>query len=79
MYELGVIPRLRKFLSDLGETFWVLPGLMVVGGILGAVGSVYLDRSDVVPQWLNQQPLALQRRRHRRAKRCSAPSPLRRS
>ncbi len=51
-----MIARLRKFLSDLGETFWVLPGLMVVCGILAAVGSVHLDRSGVVPHWLIASP-----------------------
>ncbi len=51
-----MIARLRKFLGDLGETFWVLPGLMVVGGVLAAVGSVHLDRSGVVPQWLIASP-----------------------
>ena len=51
-----MIARLRKFLSDLGETFWVLPALMVVGGILGAVGAVHLDRSHVLPQWLIASP-----------------------
>ena len=51
-----MIARLRKFLSDLGETFWVLPGLMVVGGILAAVGSVHLDRIGIVPQWLIASP-----------------------
>lgn len=51
-----MIARLRKFLSDLGETFWVLPGLMVVCGILAAVGSVHLDRSGAVPHWLVASP-----------------------
>ncbi len=48
--------RLRKLLATLGDTFWLLPGGMVVGGILLGVGLVALDRSSVVPQWLIQSP-----------------------
>ena len=44
--------RIRKLLSDLSETFWLVPGLMVVAGVLAAVGLVSLDRSGVVPQSL---------------------------
>ncbi|NPD70219.1 DUF2254 domain-containing protein [Lichenicola cladoniae] len=51
-----MIARLRKFFSDLGERFWVLPALMVLCGILGAVGVVHLDRSGVVPEWLIAGP-----------------------
>ncbi len=51
-----MIARLRKFLSDLGDMFWVLPGLMVMGATLAAVGSVHLDRIGVVPQWLIANP-----------------------
>lgn len=47
-----MVARLRKFLSDLGETFWLLPGVMVAGGILAAIGSLDLDRSGVLPHWL---------------------------
>ena len=36
--------RFRKFLGTLGETFWLIPALMVLGGILAAVGLVDLDR-----------------------------------
>ena len=43
---------LRKLLSDLGETFWLLPAVMVLAGILLAVGLIDLDRSGVVPAWL---------------------------
>ena len=48
--------RLRKLLSDLGETFWLLPGAMVVAGILLAVGLISLDRSGSVPDWLINSP-----------------------
>lgn len=43
---------LRKLLSDMGETFWLLPAAMVVAGILLAVGLIDLDRSGIVPTWL---------------------------
>ncbi len=48
--------RLHKLLSVLGETFWVLPGLMVLAGVLGAVGLVSVDHSGVVPRWLIESP-----------------------
>ena len=44
--------RIRKLLSDLGETFWLIPALMVLGGVLLAVGLVRLDRGGLVPRWL---------------------------
>ena len=46
--------RIRKLLSDLGEKFWLLPGLMVIAGILGALALIALDRSAVVPSELLQ-------------------------
>ncbi len=48
--------RFRKLLSALGETFWLLPGLMVLAGVLSAVGLVSVDRSGAVPQWLIESP-----------------------
>ncbi len=48
--------RVRKFLDDLGDTFWLLPAAMVVAGILLAVGLVSLDRSGAVPAWLIDSP-----------------------
>lgn len=44
--------RLRKLLADLGEAFWIIPFLMVLGGILAGVGLVNLDRSGLMPQGL---------------------------
>lgn len=41
--------RIRKFISDLGEKFWLLPGIMVIAGILGALGLIAFDRRDAVP------------------------------
>lgn len=49
-----MIASLRKLRSDLSETFWLVPGLMVVAGVLAAVGFLRLDRSGNIPQWLLQ-------------------------
>lgn len=46
--------RLRKFLSILSETFWLVPGLMVAAGVLAAVGLIAVDRSGI----LTRTPLA---------------------
>ena len=48
--------RVRQFLVGLAETFWLLPAVLVVAGILLAVGLVELDRSGLVPQWLIDSP-----------------------
>ena len=50
-----LIARLRKLLSDLGDVFWLLPGAMVVIGIVGAMGMLAIDRSGIVPQALLKQ------------------------
>lgn len=41
--------RIRKFISDLAEKFWLLPGIMVVAGIVGAFAAIAFDRSSAVP------------------------------
>ena len=43
---------LRKFLVQVGETFWLVPAFLTLLGIFGAVGLVHLDRIGAVPQWL---------------------------
>ncbi|MGH7074817.1 MAG: DUF2254 domain-containing protein [Stellaceae bacterium] len=43
-------------MSDLGEKFWLLPGAMVVAGVLAAAGLVSLDRHGIVPNWLVESP-----------------------
>ena len=48
--------RFRKLLATLGDTFWLLPGGMVVGGVLLGVGLVAVDRSGFVPRWLIESP-----------------------
>jgi uncharacterized membrane protein len=46
----------RKLLTVLGDTFWLLPGAMVVLGALGGRAMVAIDRSGAVPQWLIESP-----------------------
>jgi uncharacterized membrane protein len=44
--------RIRKLLSDLGDAFWLIPALIVGGGIFAAACLVEVDRADLVPPWL---------------------------
>ena len=44
--------RIRQFLGNLADTFWLLPAVLVVTGIMLALGLVALDRSGLVPQAL---------------------------
>lgn len=44
--------RFRKLFNDLAETFWLLPALIVLAGVLAALAFVQLDRSGIVPRWL---------------------------
>ncbi len=46
----------RQLATWLGESFWLVPGLMVVAGILAGVGLVSIDRSGLVPSWLIDSP-----------------------
>ena len=48
--------RLRKLLDFLAETFWLLPALMVLSGIVLAVGLIRIDRADAVPVSLIDSP-----------------------
>ncbi len=43
---------LHKTLSFLGDAFWVIPGLMVCVGILGALGMIEVDKSGLLPDSL---------------------------
>jgi uncharacterized membrane protein len=47
-----VTARLRKAFADLSETFWLIPALMVLFGIAGALGLVEVDRSGLIPRWV---------------------------
>lgn len=44
--------RLRKLVSDLGEAFWLIPALLVFGGVIAGLVLVQIDRSGVIPKWL---------------------------
>ncbi|TCT03993.1 DUF2254 domain-containing protein [Aquabacter spiritensis] len=46
--------RIRKLFNDLGETFWVVPGLAVAAGILLALGLVHVDRTDSLTDGLRK-------------------------
>ena len=46
----------RKWLTTLGDTFWLLPGALVVFGVVLGFLMVGLDRSGAVPQWLINSP-----------------------
>ena len=48
--------QLRKIVTNIGDAFWLLPGIMVASGILLGVGLVGIDRSGLVPQWLIESP-----------------------
>jgi len=48
--------RFRKLLSDMGETFWLLPAAMVALAIVLALGLVSLDKSGLVPDWMVNSP-----------------------
>lgn len=44
--------RLRKFLNQLAETFWLVPACCVLFGIFLALGLLAIDRRDILPSWL---------------------------
>jgi uncharacterized membrane protein len=46
--------RFRKLLSDMRETFWLLPAAMVALAI--ALGLVRLDKSSLLPDWMVNSP-----------------------
>lgn len=48
--------RIRKLLFELGEAFWLTPGLMVIGGIVIAAVTMEIDRAGVLPDWLASGP-----------------------
>lgn len=48
--------RIRKLISDLSETFWLLPALMVMAAILLGIVLVHLDANNAVPGWLVNSP-----------------------
>ena len=52
----GVVTRVRAWFVALAETFWFVPGLMVIGGIGLGEALVDLDRSGIVPKALVNSP-----------------------
>ena len=46
----------RKLLTAVGDTFWLVPGVSVIFGIVAGVGFVAVDRSGIVPHWLIDSP-----------------------
>lgn len=44
--------RLRKFANQLADTFWLVPGAMVLGGIALAIVLLGIDRGGHLPDWL---------------------------
>jgi len=48
--------RFSKLLSDMGETFWLLPAAMVALALLLALGLVSLDKSGLMPNWMVNSP-----------------------
>ncbi len=43
---------LRKWLTGMGDVFWLLPGLMVLAGTRLAIALVHADKSGSVPDAL---------------------------
>jgi uncharacterized membrane protein len=48
--------RLKKLLSALADTFWIVPGLLAFGGVALALVFVRLDHSGAIPQALIHSP-----------------------
>lgn len=48
--------RFKRAVEGLNETFWVIPGLMTLAGIILAVALVYVDGSGIVPASLISSP-----------------------
>jgi uncharacterized membrane protein len=44
--------RLRKFLNQLADSFWLVPASCVLLGIFLALGLLAIDRGNVLPSWL---------------------------
>jgi len=51
-----LLARFRKLVSDMGETFWLLPAAIVALAIVLALGLVSLDKSGLVPERVINSP-----------------------
>ena len=47
--------RLKRFLNHLGDTFWLVPGAMVLAAVLMATLMLKIDRSGVLPTWVSEE------------------------
>lgn len=47
--------RLRQLLDRFAETFWLIPALLVLAGVVGAICLIELDRSEILPRWLLEE------------------------
>lgn len=45
---------LRKLINQLSDSFWLIPGAMVVGGVLLALALLGVDHSGHLPPWLTE-------------------------
>ena len=45
-----MIARFRKLISVMGETFWLVPAIMVLVGVVGAFSLVNIDRGGMLPK-----------------------------
>lgn len=48
--------RLRAFYDALVQSFWLIPAVLVLAGVAGALGLVHLDRRDLIPDQLLEGP-----------------------
>nr|WP_205512410.1 DUF2254 domain-containing protein [Rhodopseudomonas sp. BR0M22] len=44
---------MRKLIDDIAGSFWVVPALLVIAGVVGAWGLVVIDSKGLVPEWSN--------------------------
>ena len=47
--------RLKRFLNHLGDTFWLLPGSMVLAAVVMASFMLEIDRRAVLPTWVSEE------------------------
>ena len=47
--------RIKRFLNRLSDSFWLLPGVMVLAAALMANLMLNIDRRGVLPTWLSEE------------------------
>ena len=50
-----MIARHRKLLNDMSDAFWVIPGVMVIAGVVAAYVFVRIDHLQAAPQGLVEE------------------------